>query len=180
VNFGGQMNFEEQLASRIRGGVVVVGVGNPLRGDDAAGSMTARRIEALSGVCVIDAQEVPENYLATVVNRRPDTVVLIDCVDIDSAPGSIALLDGDQMAGYCPTTHRVPISLLMSVLEHATRARVFAIGIQPERTEFLKPMTDAVETSVAQLAGMLNRVLAAGQESARGSAAGFSGGEVST
>ena len=100
----------------MQGNVVVMGIGNLCRGDDAAGSRVAQQIRAAPGVCVIDAQDVPENYLSQVVNQRPDTIVLIDAVDLDSAPGSVALLDKDQVAGYWPSTHRVPLSLLLDYL----------------------------------------------------------------
>lgn len=152
--------MKEQLARWMKGAVVVIGIGNPLRGDDAAGSLVARRIADLPGVCAIDAEEVPESYLAMVVKLQPDTIVFVDSVDMVSAPGSVALLDGDQIAGYWPSTHRVPMGMLMSVLEHETHARVFAIGIQPAQTEFLRPMSDAVAASVEQVTGMLNRALA--------------------
>jgi len=151
---------KEQLARWMKGAVVVIGIGNPLRGDDAAGSLVARRMAGLPGVCAIDAEEVPESYLPTVVKRQPDTIVLVDSVDMDSAPGSVALLDRDQIAGYWPSTHRVPMGMLMSVLEHETQARVFALGIQPAHTEFLEPMSNAVAASVEQVAGMLTRALA--------------------
>jgi len=67
----------------------------------------------------------------------------------------------------------------MGILEHETRARVFAIGIQPVHTEFLKPMSDAVATGVAHVVGMLNRVLAGSRASGHGVAAGSLRGEVS-
>jgi len=157
------VNFEEQLATGLEGAVVVMGIGNPLRGDDAAGSLAARRILGSPGVSVIDAQDVPENYLLRVVNQQPDTIVLIDSVDMDSAPGAVALLDRDQIAGYWPSTHRMPISLLMKILGQETHAHVIGIGIQPAHTEFLRPMSDAVAASVAYVAGMLNSALARGE-----------------
>ena len=154
------MDLQEQLASQIQGNVVIMGIGNPCRGDDAAGSLVARQIRDAPGVRVIDAQDVPEDYLCLVVNHRPDTVVLIDSVDLDSAPGSIALLDKDQVAGYWPSTHRVPMCLLMNYLERETNGRIFLIAIQPRQTVFLKPMSAEVSSSVARIADELNSVLA--------------------
>ena len=136
-----------------------MGIGNPCRGDDAAGSLVARRISDAPGVRVIDAQDVPEDYLCLVANQQPNTVVLIDSVDLDSAPGLIALLDKDQMGGYWPSTHRVPICLLMNYLEQETNARVFLIGIQPRQTGFLAPLSEEVASSVARLTDVLNGVL---------------------
>jgi len=153
------MNLQEQLATRIQGNVAIVGIGNPCRGDDAAGSLVARQIRDAPGVRVIDAQDVPEDYLCLVVNQRPDTVVLIDAVDLDSAPGSVALLDKDQVAGYWPSTHRVPICLLMNYLERETNARIFLIAVQPRQTDFLQPVSEEVSSSVARIAAVLNSVL---------------------
>ena len=35
----GNMDLQEQLATAMQGNVVVMGIGNPCRGDDAAGSL---------------------------------------------------------------------------------------------------------------------------------------------
>ncbi len=153
------MNLREQLSKAIQGSVVVMGIGNPCRGDDAAGSCVARKICRAPSVRVIDAQDVPENHLRQVADQRPDTIVLIDCVDMKSDPGSVALLDKDQTAAYWPSTHRVPLSLLVDYLERTTDARVFLIAIQPYQTGFLEPMSTEVLSSVEAIAGVLNDVL---------------------
>jgi len=119
----------------------------------------AHQLSDVQGVRVIDAQDVPEDYLGLVVRQRPDTVVLIDSVDLDSAPGSIALLDKDHMADYWPSTHRAPMCLLMDYLQRETHARIFLIGIQPRQTNFLEPMSEEVSSSVERIANVLSRVL---------------------
>jgi len=156
----GNMDLREQLATVIQGHVVVMGIGNPCRGDDAAGSLVAQRISDVPGVRVIDAQDVPENYMRQVVGEEPDTVVLIDSVDLHFTPGSMAVLDKDQVAGYWPSTHRVPLTLLMDYLERETHARICLIAIQPRQTEFLQPMNAEVTSSVEGIAGVLNDVFA--------------------
>ena len=172
------MNPEQQLAGWLKGDVAIVGVGNRFRGDDAAGSLAAGRIPPSPRVTVIDARETPEDYVAELVSRRPGVVVFIDSVEMGSDPGSIAFLDRSQMAGYWPTTHRMPLAALMEIVERETGARVFAIGIQPGHTAFLRPMSGAVAASVAQAAGMLTRALAGRPAAARGSAAESSRGGV--
>jgi hydrogenase maturation protease HycI len=154
------MEFQAQLATAIQGSVVVVGIGNPCRGDDAAGSLVAQQLSDAPRVRVIDAQDVPENYLCQVVGEAPDTVVLIDSVDLKSAPGSIAILDKGQVADYWPSTHRVPLTLLMDYLERETHARLRLIAIQPRQTEFLQPLSAEVSASVEGIAGALNDVFA--------------------
>jgi hydrogenase 3 maturation protease len=153
------MDLREQLATWMQGNVVVMGIGNPCRGDDGAGSLLAQLISAAPGVRVIDAQDVPENYMRQVVGEGPDTVVLIDSVDLGSAPGSVALLDKEQVAGYWPSTHRMPLTLLMDYLGRETHARTFLIAIQPRHTAFMQPMSGEVHASVVSIAEVLKDVL---------------------
>ncbi len=153
------MDLREQLSDAMRGNVVVMGIGNPCRGDDAAGSCVVQQIRAAPGVHVLDAQEVPENYLCQAGDQRPATIVLIDSVNLQSSPGSVALFDADQVAVYWPSTHRVPLSLLVDYLKRTTDARIFLIAIQPNQTGFLEPMSAEVLSTVAAIAGLLNDVL---------------------
>ena len=175
---GGNMNLREQLSTAMQGNVVVMGIGNPCRGDDAAGSCVAQQICSAPGVGVIDAQDVPENYLCQVAGQRPDTIVLIDCVDMESAPGSVAVVDADQTAAYWPSTHRVPMSLLVDYLGRTTRARIFLIAIQPHDTGFLQAMSAEVLSSVEGIADMLNDVLEIRRITAGTECACPPGGEV--
>jgi hydrogenase maturation protease HycI len=156
----GNMDLREQLATVIQGHVVVMGIGNTCRGDDAAGSLLAQLLSDVPGVRVIDAEEVPENYLCQVVNEGPDTVVLIDSVDLGSAPGAVALLDKEQLKDYWPSTHRAPLTLLIDYLERETHARLCLIAIQPRHTDFLRPISPEVFSSVKGISGVLNDVLA--------------------
>lgn len=161
------MNLQEQLAAQMQGTVVVMGIGNPCRGDDAAGSLVARKISDTPGVRVIDAQDVPENCLRQVVEQQPDTVVLIDSIDLHSTPGAIALLSKEQTTGYWPSTHRVPLRLLTDYLERETHARVLLIGIQPQHTGFSEVMSAAVSSSVEALGTVLKAVIAVRSASTR-------------
>jgi hydrogenase 3 maturation protease len=172
------MNLREQLSNAIRGNVVVMGIGNPCRGDDAAGSRVAQEICGAPGVCVIDAQDVPENYLCQVTDQRPDTIVLIDCVDMKSAPGSVAVFDAGETAAYWPSTHRVPMSLLVDYLERTTHARIFLIAIQPHDTGFLQSMSAGVLSSVEVIADVLNDVFEMQRLSAKAECACSPSGEV--
>lgn len=156
---GENMSLQEQLAAAMQGTVVVMGIGNPCCGDDAAGSLVARKVSHVLGQRAIDAQDVPENYLCQVADLQPDTVLLIDSVDLNSSPGAVALLDKRQIGMHWPSTHRVPICLLMNYLEQQAHARVMLIAIQPYQMGFLQAMTPAVSSSVEAVAGALNAVL---------------------
>ena len=153
------MTLADELAARLLGSVVLVGVGNPLRGDDAAGCLVARRLRGTPGVCVIEAEEVPESFVGDIAAAMPDAVVMVDAVDLGREPGAVALLEKEQVAAYAPTTHRLPLSLVMEVARRRTGGDVFLIAIQPSRVGFGAPPTPEVSESVERLAGMLGEIL---------------------
>lgn len=155
------MTLREELAVRLSGTVVVLGVGNPLRGDDAAGCLLARRMRDTPDVRVIEAEEVPESFVGDIAAAAPDVVVLVDAVDLGAAPGTVAVLEPDDVAAYAPTTHRLPLSLVMDVVQRRTGADVFLIAVQPLSLEFGAPVTPQVEAGVELLAAVLSELLRA-------------------
>jgi hydrogenase 3 maturation protease len=155
------VTLREELAVRLSGTVVVLGVGNPLRGDDAAGCLLARRMRDTPDVRVIEAEEVPESFVGDIAAAAPDVVVLVDAVDLGAAPGTVAVLEPDDVAAYAPTTHRLPLSLVMDVVQRRTGADVFLIAVQPLSLEFGAPVTPQVEAGVELLAAVLSELLRA-------------------
>lgn len=152
------MTFQQQLRDRLKGKVVVVGVGNPLRGDDAVGCRVANRLKETPCLRVINAEEVPEDYFGLLTKLKPDTVVFVDAVDLGTKPGSIALVETGQITGHLATTHRLPLSILMSLLSRETGADVFLLAVQPNVVDFGAPISQEVEISSALLAAAIENV----------------------
>ena len=153
------MSLERALSSALEGRVVVVGIGNRLRGDDGVGSALAGVLIEAGVPRVFDGQDLPDAMVADVAATSPDTVLLVDAVDLGSEPGSVALLGRGQTMSYLPTTHRIPADLLMEVLEQATGARCLLLGVQPAATEFGRSMSSEVAAALDLLAGLLVGVL---------------------
>jgi len=153
------MSLEETLGLRLRGRVTVVGIGNPLRGDDAAGCLVARSLRSAPGLEAIEAEEVPENHLGAVAASRPDTIVLVDAVDLGAAPGSLALVETAELARFTPTTHRVPLDLLATWLGRETGAEVLLVAVQPRRIGWGEPVSPEVGEAARLVAATLNRAL---------------------
>jgi hydrogenase 3 maturation protease len=151
-----------ELAQRMRGKVVLVGIGNPLRGDDAAGCLLARLLACTPGLTVVASDDVPERDVLAIADAHPDVVVLADALDMGRAPGTVALVETEALAGYAPTTHRVPLALLASILRHAG-ADVLVLGIQPRQVEPGAVACRAVRLAVTALA---SRIRAWAQEHA--------------
>lgn len=156
------------LHARLGGSVVVMGIGNPDRGDDGVGLRVAGLLaETLRGgalprgrrVTVLIADEVPESYLGPAAAARPDTVLLVDATDLGAEPGSAVLLEPEDLQGGGALTHRTPLSLLSTFLRRETGADVLLLAIQPRSTEWGRPMSPEVEAAAAHLAGILASAL---------------------
>jgi hydrogenase 3 maturation protease len=158
--------LELDLRHRLGESVVVMGVGNPDRGDDGAGLRVAELLEEAlpcgappdgRRLTVLLAEEVPESFLGPAAAARPDTVLLVDAVDVGAAPGSVALLEPEALEGGATFTHRTPLTLVSEFLRRETGADVFLLAIQPRSLEWGDPMSSEVE----EAARHLSRILAA-------------------
>jgi len=108
-------------------------------------------------------KELVDAATARMVNRPGslDTLVaLIDAVDLGAAPGSVALLERDDLPAGGGTTHHAPLALVMEVLAHMTGADVFLLAIQPQSTFLGGPVSVEVATAAEGLASIIAGALA--------------------
>ncbi len=151
----------DALAARLAGRVVFVGIGNPLFGDDGAGCALARALARLPGLDVVQAEDVPESYVAKIADGAPDVVVLIDAVDFGAPAGSVAVLEREAMGRYPPSTHRVPLGLIAEFVRSTSGADVFVLGIQPGRVQLGATLGPEVSRTVDALAELIREWAAA-------------------
>jgi hydrogenase maturation protease len=154
------------LAARLAGPAMVVGVGNPLCGDDGAGSLLAKRLLGGHGLPAIDAEEVPESFVGDICAARPSAVAFVDAVDFGGAPGDTAILEIADLAPRAATTHHAPLSLVMDVVRRRTGADVFVIAVQPGRRGPGERPTTPVLATVDLLAALLSHAWRGAQPSA--------------
>ena len=77
--------------------VLVVGIGNELRGDDAAGLLVARRLQGLAAQAGIEVRELDGEPTALLdVWAGRDAVILTDTMRSGSPPGTIRRLDASR------------------------------------------------------------------------------------
>jgi hydrogenase 3 maturation protease len=141
------------------GKVVVVGIGNTLRGDDGAGSLVAHRLKARHPDVVFDAAQAPENYLAPIRRAAPDVVVLVDAADFGGLPGEVRTATTEDVEGSMMGTHAAPLSMFMRVLKEDTGADVVLLAVQAVTTELGQGLSDEVAEAVDGLVSRLNAIL---------------------
>jgi len=138
--------------------LLVLTVGNELRSDDGLGPYLASLIqEAMEerGHLVINAGTVPENFTGKIRSERPSHILIVDAVEMREEPGTVRLIERDNISEYSISTHAMPLSFLVRYLEDQGDYRIALMGVQPENLEFGTGLSPAVEDAVHDLAGMI-------------------------
>jgi len=136
-----------------------LGIGNKLRADDGVGSALANRLKSRLNATVIDAEEVPENYLGPIIADNPEVLIILDAASMDAPPGSLAIIETDNIASSGLSTHSASLELFFLVLQSEIQPDTFILGIQPQTMEFGAPMSEPVRKAFVQIEQALLNIL---------------------
>ena len=134
--------------------IAIMGIGNTLRSDDAAGILVARALMKTFSVAdrkpvhVMDAGHAPENTTGELRNFAPDTVLLIDAVEMGEAPGTIRWVEMEEIEGMSASTHSLPLSMLATYLNWELKCDVTLLGIQPKTNDVGETVSPDVSQAV--------------------------------
>lgn len=144
-------------------GVVVIGCGNPLRGDDGAGPELVRRLTERglpAGVRCVDAGT--GGIDAVLAMRGVAEVILVDACRSDSPPGTLHEIPGEAVAGRPAAgidIHAVrwdhALALAGGLLGDDLPRRITACLVEAASFEPGVPLSPAVDRSVDALADRL-------------------------
>ncbi len=159
------MADNQQLLARLdklRGSrTVIVGIGNILKGDDAAGPLICQQLtDAVIDAEIIDAGTVPENYIGTIIKKAPENLLVIDAVDFQAQPGAVKLFRAEQLSSFALSTHTLSPHLFVDTIVQQTNAEVYFIGIQPAQTELAQSMSPPVSKTCRHIAAQLIELFA--------------------
>jgi len=79
--------------------IAILGVGSPLKSDDAAGIFIAGKIaedfplENYPCLRVYIGESAPENFTGEIKKFMPDHLLVIDAADLEEEPGSVTFID---------------------------------------------------------------------------------------
>jgi hydrogenase maturation protease len=144
---------------------VVIGIGNRLRGDDAAGVAVAERLSERvpAGVEVVACDEEPSRLMDAW--EGADSVVLVDTVSSGAPPGTLHRFDAGEEAvparTFRSSTHAIGIPDTVELARALGRLprRVRVYGIEAESFATGSELTPAVAAAVDSLAAAVLRDL---------------------
>jgi hydrogenase 3 maturation protease len=158
------MNLEEGLREFFGGGEVkaaLVGIGNPLRGDDGVG---VRIVELLQedgprNVLLLNTETVPEAFTGKVVEYNPTHVLLLDAANFRGEPGDVKLIESSKIGGQALSTHSLPLTIFIVYIEKTLGSRVLLLGVQPRNIEYFTEMSREVKKTAEEIADLLRKIL---------------------
>ena len=136
---------------------VVIGVGNPMRGDDAAGILVAEQLRPRvpEGVEVVSCDEEPSRLMEAW--EGAESVLLVDTVSSGALPGTLHRYDAGEEAvparTFRSSTHAIGIADTIELARALGRLprRVRVHGIEAGRFATGAELTPDVEAAVAFL-----------------------------
>lgn len=150
-------------ANQDAGVVLVLGVGNAMKGDDGAGPhvaalLSARPVAADSShtsmVQSIDCGTTPENYTAVVRRLHPDILVIVDAAEMGLQAGECRIIPPDRAGALGLSTHSMPLSLFVSYVRDLA-SRIVLVGVQPRSMAFGEGLSPEVRAACESLADVL-------------------------
>ena len=107
--------------------ILFAGIGNVLRSDDGVGVFISRQIHNTRNIFSLTAELSIENYIGKINKIKPDILIIIDSVEMNSDPGSYRLLAIDNVLDMTFNTHNISLKRLTEFFQMST----FILGIQP-------------------------------------------------
>lgn len=143
------------LGEILKGKVVIVGIGNIMKGDDGFGPALIKRLDGKIKAVCIDAGSAPENYTGAIAKHNPDTILLVDATHLELAPGRYEILTPEDILKSGFTTHDISPGMFIEYLESRTGARIFLLGVQPQNISLGKEMSDSVKTALDEITELI-------------------------
>ena len=144
--------------------ITVLGVGNPIMGDDAVGLELLRAVEAGcpdSRVEYVDGTTGGMELLPVVQDAT--RLLILDAV-AGPTPGAVVRLDGDQVRRMLSTKlspHQVGLLDVFAAARLLGRepAEVVVVGVTPESVEIRVGLTPSVAAAIGPAAALAGNVL---------------------
>lgn len=138
--------------------IVIVGIGNTLKGDDGAGPLVCEQLREKVCVEIIDAGTVPENYIQKIIKKAPQNLLVTDAIDFGAPAGTIKIFKPEQLDSFVLSTHTLSPRLFVDLVCKEIKVDVNFIGIQPAQMQLGQPLSEQVSEAIQWLADTLTRI----------------------
>ena len=116
--------------------IVFLGIGEEKMTDDAFGPYLISQFldNSYERFLFINAGVDPMSRMEEIVDFNPSHLVLLDTCTLNEEPGTVAILERENLQAYVPiSSHTIPIHIVVDLLlEKIPKLDVFMIGVVPK------------------------------------------------
>ncbi|MGB9561891.1 MAG: hydrogenase maturation protease [bacterium] len=146
-----EKEIEEKIRELANDGLLILGVGNILKGDDGFGSYFAMELKKDFPSIVFDCGVSPENYISKCINSDAKNVLIVDAVVFGKEAGELFLTSPLNLKRTSiPTTHGPTLQLVTEILL-STGKNVYILGVQPLKNELDTSLSKELSNTLKKL-----------------------------
>ena len=142
------------------GDLIFVGMGNPLRGDDGVGVMTAAKLREIirhERVKIIIVEDRVDVLPKELEHLKPAVLLFFDAADFGGEPGEIRLMSLRESTGKAISTHEIPLELIIKI--SGVSAPTYLLGVQVKSLEFGEDVSSPVKVAGEEVVDFLQEIL---------------------
>ncbi len=133
--------------------MLFVGVGNVLKSDDGVGVVISRQIKETDQNLALTVEVSIENYIGKINSLDPQAIMILDCMEMGSPPGTCRLFTMDDVEDITFNTHNISLARLGEFFN----CPASILGIQPQSTEFGEKLSPPVQKSAERIIRQINQ-----------------------
>jgi hydrogenase 3 maturation protease len=141
--------------------VVVIGMGNELRADDAVGLHVVRLLKPFTHekLKVFEGYMTPEAYIGPACASHPTHVLIVDAAELGQKPGAWQVLSKNNVEQGLFTTHTIPAVEIAAEIQRKCSAAVVFVGIQPKSRDISLGLSRECQKAAEEISEIIKKTM---------------------
>jgi hydrogenase 3 maturation protease len=141
--------------------VVVIGMGNELRADDAVGLHVVRLLKPFfhEKLKVFEGHMTPEAFIGPACASHPTHVLIVDAAELGQKPGAWQVLSKNNVEQGLFTTHTIPAVEIAAEIQRRCSAAVVFIGIQPKSRDISLDLSRECQKTAEEISEIIRKTM---------------------
>jgi hydrogenase 3 maturation protease len=143
--------------------VVIIGMGNELRADDAIGLLVVRLLKPYSHnrLHVFEGHMTPDVFIAPACAAHPTHLLIVDAAMLHKKPGAWQVLLSKEVEEGLFTTHAIPAIEVAAEIQRRCGAKVAFLGIQPKSRDIALSQSKECLHAAEEIVDIIRRTISA-------------------
>jgi hydrogenase 3 maturation protease len=142
--------------------VVIIGMGNELRADDAVGLHIVRLLKPYTNnrLHVFEGHMTPEAFIGPACAVHPTHLLIVDAAELEKKPGVWQVLSSDDVEEGLFTTHAIPATEVAAEIQRRCGSKIAFLGIQPKSRDISLVLSRECQQTAKEIADIIQRIIA--------------------